>query len=131
LFPDNDSWCNCNNMQELKSFCSPDLEFFNRVISQENSLRLLSHPCISPSSRNHDGPQGTGCKLETIYPEAAFIVAGDFNKENLRKRLPKYYQYINCNTRTGKTLDHCYFNFHDAYKALPRPPFGKSDHDSV
>ena len=22
-----DSWCNCNNTQEFKSFCSPDLEF--------------------------------------------------------------------------------------------------------
>jgi hypothetical protein len=27
-------------------------------------------------------------KLETIYPEAEFIVAGDFNKGNLR--LPKF-----------------------------------------
>lgn len=23
----NDSWCNHNNIQELKSFCSPDIEF--------------------------------------------------------------------------------------------------------
>ena len=28
------------------------------------------------------------CKLETIYPEAAFTVAGDFNKANLKKSLP-------------------------------------------
>ena len=34
-------------------------------------------------------------------------------------------------TRGGKTLDHCYSNFRDAYKALPRPPFGKADHDSI
>ena len=26
----------------------------------------------------------TLCKLESIYPEAAFIVAGDFNKANLK-----------------------------------------------
>ena len=30
-----------------------------------------------------------------------------------------------------KLLDHCYSNFRDAYKALPRPTFGKSDDDSI
>ena len=73
----------------------------------------------------------TLCKLETTYPEAAFIVAGDFNKANLRKTLPKFYQHINCSTYTAKTLDHCYSNFRDAYKTLLRPPFGKSDLDSI
>ncbi len=28
-------------------------------------------------------------------------------------------------------MDHCYTPFQDAYKSLPRPPFGKSDHSSV
>ena len=36
----------------------------------------------------------TLCKLESIYPEAVFIVAGDFNKANLKTRLPKLYQHI-------------------------------------
>ena len=71
------------------------------------------------------------CKLETIYPESAFIVAGDFNKANLRTRLPKFYQHIDCSTRTSATLDHCYSNFCKAFKALTRPPFSKSDHDSI
>uniref|UniRef100_A0A8C7RMN2 trypsin n=1 Tax=Oncorhynchus mykiss TaxID=8022 RepID=A0A8C7RMN2_ONCMY len=48
----------------------------------------------------------TLCKLETIYPEAAFIVAGDFKTVNLRTRLPKFYQHIDCTTRGGNTLDH-------------------------
>ena len=30
-----------------------------------------------------------------------------------------------------KTLDHLYSTHRDAYKALPRPPFGKSDHNSI
>ena len=30
-----------------------------------------------------------------------------------------------------KLLDHCYSNFRDAYKALPRPPFSTSDHNSI
>jgi hypothetical protein len=48
----------------------------------------------------------TRCKLETTYPEAAFIVSGDFNKANLKTRLPKFYQRIKCATRAGSFLDH-------------------------
>ena len=71
----------------------------------------------------------TLCKLENAYPEAAFIVPGDFNKANLRKTLLKFYQHTS--TRAAKTLDHCYSNFWDAYKALPCPSFSKSDHDCI
>ena len=28
-------------------------------------------------------------------------------------------------------VDHCYSNFRNAYKALPRPPFAKADNDSI
>uniref|UniRef100_A0A8C8BVJ8 Golgi-associated, gamma adaptin ear containing, ARF binding protein 1 n=1 Tax=Oncorhynchus tshawytscha TaxID=74940 RepID=A0A8C8BVJ8_ONCTS len=38
---------------------------------------------------------------------------------------------VECVTRAGKILDHCYSNFLNTYKAIPRPPFGKSDHDSI
>ena len=38
----------------------------------------------------------TLCKLETIYPEAAFIVAVDLKKANFITSLPKFYQYIYC-----------------------------------
>jgi hypothetical protein len=30
-----------------------------------------------------------------------------------------------------QTLDHLSSTHRDAYKALPRPPFGKSDHNSI
>ena len=73
----------------------------------------------------------TLCKLETTYPEAVFIVAGYFNQANLKTKLPKFYHHIECASRAGKILDHCDSNFRDAYKPLPRPPFGKSDHDSI
>ena len=65
----------------------------------------------------------TLCKLETIYPDAAFVVAGDFNKVNLRQG------YLN--SISISIAVHWYSNFRDAYKALPCPPFGKSDHDSI
>ena len=35
-----------------------------------------------------------------------------------------------CNQRE-KTLDHLYSTHRDAYRALPRPPFGKSNHNSI
>jgi hypothetical protein len=41
----------------------------------------------------------TLCKLETTYPDAAFILAGDFNKANLKTMLPKFYQHIECATK--------------------------------
>ncbi len=53
------------------------------------------------------------------------------NKANFRTIAPKYFQHITINTRGDRVLDHCYSPFRDAYKSLPRPPFGKSDHSSV
>ncbi len=71
---------------------------------------------------------------ETAHPDAAFIITGDFNKANFRTIAPKYFQHVTINTRGDqhhRTLDHCYSPFRDAYKSLPRPPFGKSDHSSI
>jgi hypothetical protein len=64
-------------------------------------------------------------KQENAHPEAALLVAGDFNAV-----LPHFYYHVKCATREKKIkiLDHLYSTQSDAYKALPRPTFGKSDH---
>ena len=36
-----------------------------------------------------------------------------------------------CNQREKTSLDHLYSTHRDAYKALPRPQFGKSDHNYI
>ena len=48
--------------------------------------------------------------------------------------LPHFYRHVTCargkNTQKN-TLEHLYSTHRDAYKALPRPPFGKHDHNSI
>ncbi len=56
---------------------------------------------------------------------------GTLIKPTSEQNTPKYFQHITINTRGDHILDHCYTSFRDAYKSLPRPPFGKSDHSSV
>ncbi|KAI3364119.1 hypothetical protein L3Q82_010794 [Scortum barcoo] len=86
-----------------------------------------------PGAPHDQMPALLSSTTETSRPEAAFafIVAGDFNSTNLRKVLPRYHQHISCPTRGENTLDHVYTPYADTYKALPRSPFGKSDHASV
>ena len=70
-------------------------------------------------------------KRQTLNPEAAFIVAGDFNHSNLKTVLPKFHQHVSCPTRGDKTLDHVYTNMAGAYRAVPLPHLGQSDHLSL
>ncbi len=65
------------------------------------------------------------------HPDAACIIAGDFNNANLKKVIPNFHQHISCPTRGLNTLDHCYTQFKNAYKAHSLPAFGKSDHAAI
>jgi endonuclease/exonuclease/phosphatase (EEP) superfamily protein YafD len=70
-------------------------------------------------------------KQQNTHPEATLLVAGDFNAGKLKSVLPNFYQHVKCTTRGKITLDHLYSTHRDAYKALHRPPSGKSDHNSI
>ena len=57
-------------------------------------------------------------------PEAAVILAGDFNHVELKAVLPKFHKFINFPTRDNNILDHAYCNIPGAYKAAADPYFG-------
>ena len=104
----NYSWCDCNNIQKLKSFHSPDLEYLTikcrtYYLKREFSSVMVTGVNIPPQADTTTALKElhwTLCRLETTYPEAEFIVVGDFSKASLRKRIAKFYQHTDC-TRAG------------------------------
>jgi len=62
------------------------------------------------------------CWHQTSHPDVAVVVAGDFNRANLKKVMPNIHQHITCATRGERTLDHCYTAFKKGSKAA-MPPF--------
>ncbi len=78
-----------------------------------------------------DGVWGVLAYLHHLRSAAAFIIAGDFNKANLRQVMPNFHQHVSCPTRGPNTLDHCYSQFKNAYKARSLPAFGKSNHAAI
>ncbi len=45
--------------------------------------------------------------------------------------MPNFHQHVSCPTRGPNTLDHCYSQLKNAYKARSLPAFGKSDHATI
>ncbi|KAF0029311.1 hypothetical protein F2P81_018416 [Scophthalmus maximus] len=138
-FMTNNNWCSPKGTKILSSSCSPHLEHLTIMccpffLPREFTSVISTAVYIPPKedtdkalSALHDVTIG----LQTRHPDAALIVAGDFNKANLKKVLSNFFQHIKSPTRKAKTLDHCYTPFKKGYKSIPIPAFGKSDHTAI
>ncbi len=135
----NKKWCDPRNISILSRSCSPHLEHLSIIcrpyyLPREFSSIVVTAVYIPPQadtglalSKLHDVLSGYINK----HPDAASIIAGDFNKANLKKVMSNFHQHISCPTRGPNTLDHCYTPLKNAYKAHSHPAFGKSDHDAI
>ena len=86
------------------------------------------------------GPDYTGaaervaeCYNRTIHRSInqAVFVLGDFNSCDITGLLPDLHQSVTCPTRLNKTIDLCFSNILDAFRALCRPALGRSDHNVI
>ena len=135
----NEGWCDSRNITVLQRFCSPEVEFLAikarphflpREITSVVLVAVYIPPEVNTTTATtilHDALS----KYQVSYPQAAQVIAGDFNKANLKKVMPNLHQHIDCATRGTRTLDHCYTTFKNGYKAQSLAPVGKSDHDAI
>ncbi len=132
----NKKWCDPRNIYILSRSCSPHLEHLSIIcrpfyLPREFSLIIVTAVHIPPQA-------GTGLALSKLHdvlrgyikkhPDTAFIIAGDFNKANLRQVMPNFYQHVSSPTRGPNILDHCYSQCKNAYNARSLQAFGKLDH---
>ncbi len=125
----NKKWCDPRNISILSRSCSPHLEHLSIIcrpfyLPREFTSIIVTAVYIPPQadtslalSKLHDELSGNINK----HPDAACIIARGFNKANLRKVMPNFHQHISCPTRGQNTLDHCYTQFKNAYKARSLP----------
>ena len=107
VFLYNNSWCMIS--KKVSSYCYPEVEY------------------IMISCRPH--------YLQREYTSVFFVTVNIPPQSEVGTKIalnePNFYQHVKCASKGERTLDHLYSTHRDAYKALPRTPFGKSDHNSI
>ncbi len=135
----NKKWCDPRNISILSHSCSPHLEHLSIIcrpfyLPREFSSIVVTAVYIPPQADTSLALSKLHDELSSYinkHPDAACIIAGDFNNANLRQVMPNFHQHVSCPTRGTNTLDHCYTPFKNAYKARSLPAFGKSDYAAI
>ena len=108
----NNSWCMMSNTKVVSRYCSPKVEYLMisgrpHYLPKEFSSTFFVAVYLPPQT---DAGTKTALnelykaisKQENAHPEAALLVAGDFNAGKLKSILPNFYQNVTCATREQK-----------------------------
>lgn len=132
----NNNWCTQSRI--IDSHCSRDVESLSVLrrpfLLKELTVVILTAVYIPPDAivssalaHHHQ----TISKQQKIHPDGVHVIAGDLSQACLKSVLPKFTQYVNCATRGNNTLHHVYCNLKYAYRTVPLPHLGLSDHLSL
>ncbi len=135
----NNVWC--RDAVVVCKHCSPLVELMiikcrPFYLPREYTAILLIAVYIPPNSNNNRSEALNYLyqhisEQQKAHPDAFLILAGDFNHADLKSVFPKIYQHVDFPTRGKNTLDLVYTTQRGAYKALPLPHLGASDHITV
>ena len=133
----NKGWC--NNWTVNDNICTPDYELLTIALRpyylpREFNQILIMVVYIQPRVNIKiacDAIASRIQKTETVSPDSAKFVLGDFNQCKLDLVLPTYHQFVNKPTRNNAILDLCYGNVPSAYNAKVCPQPGNSDHNNI
>ena len=123
----------------INTHCSPELETMTVLcrpfyLPRELTVVLVTAVYVPPGANVSTAVSQLReliSRQQKAHPEGAFIVAGDFNQDCLKSVLPKFVQYVQGPTRGKNTLDRLYSNLKKAYRTIPLPHLGRSDHISL
>ncbi len=94
-------WCDSGNIKILSCYCSSDLQLFTikcrlHYLPKEFTSAIITAVYIPPQAST-EAALSDLCKdlycSQTSNPDAALIVAGDFNQANLKKLMPEFHQH--------------------------------------
>ncbi|RUS89160.1 hypothetical protein EGW08_003103 [Elysia chlorotica] len=135
----NERWANKNNVTVYEKICTPHIELLSvnvrpYYLPREFTSVVINIVYIPETNLGPEAIELLTSRIndqETRSPDAIKLIVGDFNHCLLDTALPHYHQHVTCTTRGTTTLDLCYSNIPDAYKSIPLPPLGASDHNNV
>lgn len=134
-----DKWYSAVSSHCLMELCTQDLEFpivkcRPFYLPREFTSSLIMTIYIPPQAHT-DTALSTLHRdvelLQTSDPDAALVILGDFNKANLKKGMPDFYQHITFITQGERTQDHCYTQHRVYYNAVKNTAFCKSDYNAI